>query len=88
MSYYLFKEKDTRDVVCKSHPALVHDEDYNCDICLGPTPIKELIKKWRDERSLLIKQRMSLTMSRAWELKDEERIDCLEKCANELEKLL
>ena len=50
--------------------------------------LEDLIQKWHDEASLLRRQKSYFTTSLAWKAKDEERMDCLEKCANELEAIV
>lgn len=49
--------------------------------------IEELIQKWRKEADL-IKRQLSMPWSESWQIKDVERIYCLERFANELEVIL
>lgn len=47
----------------------------------------ELIKKWRDEADLVEKQGKNTSFGNIWAAKDEEKIDVLRKCANQLEAM-
>ena len=90
-----FKERDTKDF---AEPEFLKFTDFIwTQIFDGGEeeiyskkfqPLERLIARWRAEAKLIKIQNLNFAWSEGWKLRDSERVSCLQKCADELEKFL